>query len=94
MPKADFDIRWIDRGREPQCPPNPAYPKGVPIVSDAYRGVAGRCRTALPYPAPRCGYHFVTCNRCGLTALITAAGRPDDPRSLTVSCKPNPKEVH
>jgi len=25
---SDFHIKWIDRGREPQCAPDPAYPNG------------------------------------------------------------------
>jgi uncharacterized protein len=31
MTAGSFKIEWIDRGREPQCPPNPAYPNGVDL---------------------------------------------------------------
>lgn len=26
-----FKIEWIDAGKEPRCPPDPAYPKGVDL---------------------------------------------------------------
>lgn len=45
------------------------------------------CRVALPYPAKRCGAYVVTCRICGTRTGVTTAGRADDPRSLTVSCK-------
>lgn len=79
-----FDIKWIDVGREPQCAPNPAYPKGVRL--DVTNGAPG-CWTGLPYPAKRCGYYAVKCRSCGMTALVTTAGRLDDPRSVKLPCK-------
>lgn len=79
-------VTWIDRGREPQCAPNPAYPEGIDM--DATRGLPGpSCKVALPYPAKRCGIYMVTCSVCGASAWITTAGRPDDPRSLKLPCK-------
>jgi hypothetical protein len=83
---AGFTIEWIDRGREPKCPPNPAYPNGIDLEGAKELGVP-TCRTELPYPAKRCGYYLVECNICGHTTLITTAGRPDDPRSVLIPCK-------
>ena len=79
-------VEWVDGGREPRCAPDPAYPKGVDVEIVRHEGAA-TCRTALPYPARRCGYFVVACQLCGLTCLVTTAGRPDDPRSLRVECK-------
>jgi hypothetical protein len=78
-------IRWLDRGREPQCAPNPDYPKGKDI--DASDGAAQTCYTELPYPAPRCGAYIVECEKCGIRVGITTAGRPDDPRSVKIACR-------
>jgi hypothetical protein len=81
-----LDIKWIDSGREPRCPPDPAYPHGVDL--DLSNGASVACHAALPYPAPRCGYYSIRCDVCGLSALITTAGRADDPRSVKVECEP------
>ena len=78
-------ISWIDREREPQCPPNPNYPNGMDI--DSAKGAVKSCKTDLPYPAKRCGVYIVKCLNCGYTAAITTAGRVDDPRSVTLPCK-------
>jgi C4-type Zn-finger protein len=43
----------------------------------------------LPYPAKRCGLFLVICDKCGYSAAITTAGRPDDPRKVTLPCKLN-----
>lgn len=77
-------VKWIDRGREPQCPPNPAHPKGIDV--DASDGRYAACETALPYPAKRCGVFLVKCDACGQSIAITTAGRPDDPRSVKLGC--------
>lgn len=81
-----WQITWHDSGREPQVAPNPAYPEGKDMVMllDARQP---HCTTALPYPARRCGYYEIQCRTCGLRAAVTTAGRPDDPRSVTVPCK-------
>ena len=79
-------IEWHDAGLEPRVPPNPNYPKGIDLdVSD---GRKPNCTTALPYPAKRIGHYIVTCALCGLRIGCTTAGRPDDPRSIKVACKP------
>ena len=81
---ADLKVEWIDRGREPQCPPNPDYPDGIDL--DATWAGQKSCFTKLPYPAKRCGFYKVSCDRCGCVIAVTTAGRPDDPRSVKVPC--------
>jgi hypothetical protein len=77
-------VTWIDLRREPQCPPDPRHPDGVDL--DTAHGAAPSCRVALPYPARRCGLYAITCRTCGQSAIVTTAGRPDDPRSITIAC--------
>ena len=77
-------VTWYGAGRKAQCPPNPQYPKGVDV--DVSQGRLS-CSTALPYPAPECGYWTVRCHACQWMGAITAAGRADDPRSVTIPCK-------
>ena len=75
-------ITWIDHGREPQCPPDPAYPHGKDVS-----GVPEpNCKVELPYPANRCGIYLVKCLVCGTSVAVTTAGRPDDPCSVRVPC--------
>lgn len=81
-----LDVEWFDSGRWPQVAPNPHFPDGVDV--DLSHGLSATCETALPYPAKRCGFYRVTCTRCGRSAAITTAGRPDDPRSVKMPCKP------
>jgi len=81
----NFTIKWHDRGREAAVAPNPDYPNGIDL--DTTQPGETSCRTELPYPAKRIGVYVVTCNRCGATSVVTTAGRPDDPRSLTMPCK-------
>lgn len=80
-------ITWVDGEREPQCAPNPAYPKGIDV--DMSYGAAQTCYTELPYPARRCGAYHIECGKCGQRIAVTTAGRPDDPRSLKVGCLPS-----
>lgn len=75
-------VKWLDGGREPQCPPDPLYPEGVHLRCSA-REV---CQVDLPYPAPRCGVYIIECETCGLRYGVTTAGRPDDPRSVQLAC--------
>lgn len=86
-----FTVRWVDREREPQCAPNPAYPQGVD--TDVSGGAAEACTAKLPYPAKRCGFYVVECDRCGVRVAVTTAGRPDDPRSVRIACGP-PEAKH
>ena len=83
--KPDWQIEWLDSGREPQCAPNPCYPNGIDV--DASHGSEATCAARLVYPAPRCGAYVVRCRSCGARAVITTAGRPDDPRSLKLACR-------
>lgn len=80
----DWQIEWRDHGREPQCQPNPNYPEGIDI--DLSNGFPPACESPLAYPAPRCGAYVIRCRTCGLKMTLTTAGRPDDPRSLKVTC--------
>lgn len=79
-------VRFLDAEREPQCPPDPAFPDGIDV--DLAPATAESCRTAIPYPAPRCGAMVVECSVCGLTMALTVAGRADDPKSVRVMCRP------
>lgn len=78
-------VTWLDEGRVPQHPPDPAYPNGIDV--DCSGGAKETCTQLLPYPAERCGQYFVVCENCGCTIIITATGRQDDPRSVKVACK-------
>jgi hypothetical protein len=84
-------VEWIDAGREAQCQPNAAYPEGVDLLERPE--VAAHCITLLPYPAPRCGLWVVRCPRCRKSTHITATGRVDDPRSLSMACFQKPEEA-
>lgn len=89
-----FLTKFLDSGREPQCPPNPAHPNGIDIDARAPEKRSEEyphCCYGVPYPAPRCGVYLVECEQCGERVAITVAGRPDDPRSLTMLCKKRPQ---
>jgi hypothetical protein len=79
-------IEWVDRGIEPQSPPNPNFPNGVDADLRSNRN-APSCKTDLPYPARRCGQYVIYCGKCGLRVMVTTAGRRDDPRSVLMNCK-------
>lgn len=78
-------ITWLDLQREPVCKPDPKYPDGIDV--DAAAGAKMTCKVDLPYPARRCGYYRIECEECGQSYAVTTAGRPDDPRSVTIPCK-------
>lgn len=80
-----FEVLFLDSGREPQCAPDPAYPKGMDVVLT--RNTKIRCVVAVPYPAPRCGMWHIKCNKCGVVVGVTTAGRVDDPRSVHIRCQ-------
>ena len=81
----DKDIEWFDSGIEPKAASNPDYPRGIDIdISDGKRP---SCFVALPYPAKRIGRYLIKCRTCGLSGIVTTAGRPDDPRSVKLACK-------
>lgn len=80
-----FLVKWIDGKRSPTCVPDLRYPNGVAL--DVTGGRQPACLVPLPYPAKRCGYYYVECNRCKFNVLITTAGRIDDPVSVRLPCK-------
>lgn len=80
-----ISVKWIDRYREPMQRADPKYPRGMDI--DLTRKGQKSCHAELPYPARRCGYYSLLCETCGYTALVTTAGRPDDPKSVRLPCK-------
>lgn len=80
----NWTVKWIDRGVEPRNPPNPDYPDGIDL--DMSKGEAATCSGTLPYPAKRCGYFLIECKACGQRAMVTTAGRIDDPRSVRLAC--------
>jgi len=83
-------VEWIDKGREPQCAPNPNYPNGKPLrLTDIVKAKVDHCKVDLPYPAKRCGVYVVECQKCGLKVGITTAGRPDDPTYIELACGQN-----
>jgi hypothetical protein len=83
MTAAALRVEFLDRRTLPQCAPNPAYPDGVDVnLSD---GRKPACRVDLPKVAT-VGLFRVTCRRCGQSAVVTAAGRAEDPRSFTIAC--------
>lgn len=84
----DIAVTWFDHQRAPQCAPDPAYPNGRDIDMRPNRTAKG-CTVEVPCPAPRCGLYLLVCRSCGLSAAVTTAGRPDDPRKVTVPCKLN-----
>lgn len=81
-----IDVKFNDSGRSPTQPADPKYPKGqdINLAANAIQKVC--CRN-LPYPAPRCGTYSIVCRACHFTALVTVAGRADDPRTITLPCK-------
>ena len=77
-------VEFIPSGRgQARCAPNPMYPEGIAI--DISEGKPS-CLVAIPYPAKECGIFVVKCRFCRLGVALTAAGRADDPISLTMRC--------
>lgn len=78
-------ITWLDREREPKVAPNPEFPEGIDIPPQYPERTW--CKVNLPYPAKRIGLYVIHCIECGVSVGVTTAGRPDDPRSVTINCK-------
>lgn len=85
MMTALHTVKWIDGKREPRSPPNPSYPNGVDLV--IAQPAQKSCKIPLPYPARRIGHYLIDCRVCSLKVAVSTAGRPDDPRSVTMACK-------
>jgi len=79
-------VKFNDSGRKAQNPADPRHPRGVDlsVVEDKAKPY---CGFGLPYPAPGVGTYSVVCDDCRFTALVTVAGRADDPRSIAMNCK-------
>lgn len=84
-----IDVTFLDSGREPQCKPDPRFPDGrhIRLMPEKPEADHKSCTYNLPYPAPRCGSYVVECKTCGYRAALNVAGRPDDPRIVTLPCK-------
>lgn len=87
----DFDVSFLNHNRKPVCPPDPSFPNGKDF--DACPDAKVSCIAELPYPAECCGVWLVVCQSCGLRVGITAAGRPDDPRTVRLPCKQSPQDT-
>lgn len=79
-----FEVCFLDSGREPQCPPDPQFPSGRDV---AISTAEPACTAQLPYPAPRCGAMVAVCRICGVRVAVTVAGRVDDPRTVRIPCR-------
>lgn len=81
-------ITWHGTGRRATQPSNPAYPYGIDIgMAKNHGSLRMVCKVELPYPAACIGHWVITCLDCDMTVACTAAGRRDDPRSITIACK-------
>lgn len=80
-----IDVIFHDSGKRSTEKSDPEYPNGVPI--NLATVIQKSCTRNLPYPAPRCGHYAVQCQVCGFAAILTVAGRPDDPKTVTMPCK-------
>lgn len=83
-------VVWHRTGGTATQPPNLKYPDGVDVGYPAQIGDDGprlRCKVAIPYPAAGIGHWIISCKSCGMTVACTAAGRRDDPRSITMACR-------
>lgn len=79
-------VEFMPSGRgKAQYPADPNFPNGREVQVGA-QGVPS-CTVALPYPAPECGFYLVLCTVCRFSAVITVAGRADDPTKVTLPCK-------
>lgn len=82
-----MSVKFVASGRGPaRCAPDPDFPQGKLLTPELDKGVPS-CRFDLPYPAPECGWYSVECERCGMTVLVTVAGRPDDPIAVVMPCE-------
>lgn len=85
-----FLVKWVDGGRPPSAKPDPKHPDGVDLVLPASaQDSLEICSTKIPYPTghENIGTWLVTCRRCGFQITVTAASRPDDPKSITFPCQ-------
>jgi hypothetical protein len=76
---------WHGAGVKAKQPPNPDFPAGLNL--DMAPGRVG-CAIDLEYPAPEVGHWLIECSTCRRATVVTAAGRPDDPKSVRIACGP------
>lgn len=83
-----------DTGRKAKNPPQPGFPDGLHI--DAAVNAKRKCSIELDYPSIGIGTWEVRCTVCGVSVGLTAAGRADDPRRVTLPCgiQPGSAERH
>lgn len=84
-------LEWTATGGAAQNPPDKRFPLGVDL--DLAGGAVECCVTTLPYPASGIGFHLIRCLACELKVAASAAGRPDDPRTVRVACKRAPADA-
>lgn len=78
-----LEFKPSGRGKA-RCPTDPDWPNGKDLdISNSEIS----CKVDLPYPAEECGTWIIRCSACGMSLGVTAAGRPDDPKSIKVPCK-------
>lgn len=82
--KVDLKVDFVGVGEKARCAPDPRYPYGLDV--DLSNGSGITCVVRLKYPAPEIGFHRIECLICGLRTALSAAGRADDPRQITLSC--------
>lgn len=85
MPNDNLKATFLSHNRQPRCAPNPAYPEGIDV--DLSKGHKVSCMVTLPYPAECCGAWLILCKVCQQNYVVTAAGRPDDPRTVRLPCE-------
>ena len=78
-----FKVTFLSRRRMAQCEPNPEFPNGRDIDTK----IRPACKVDIPYPAECVGTWIIYCDECKSTIGVTAAGRPDDPKSIMFPCK-------
>lgn len=81
----NFKILWTECKRERVSEQNLAYPDGEDL--DFTYGRTPSCTVRLTYPAAGCGLYRIKCEICGAYQIAAAAGRRDDPRTVTVACR-------
>lgn len=82
-----FSIEFMPSGRgKAQCPSDPKFPQGKIFDLRLIENVAS-CDVDLEWPSPECGAWVIRCQECKSSALVTCAGRKDDPIKIKINCK-------
>ena len=84
MPNDNLKVTFLSHSRQSRSAPDPLFPDGIDI--DLSKGQPS-CMVALPYPAECCGAWLIVCRTCRQNYVLTAAGRPDDPRTVRLPCE-------